>query len=167
MSLTVSRRQFCPKPLRQTITRFKRDFLAQLKRVKAEFKRKDDDLDSGDWELVVKKLAKKWGLKKKYHDGMSGILFISKKKGFVVKRSYLCRDGYRFPKCAIWTKAIPFRSPYDDDSNGPVYVQPIADVSYRAADRAYEAIDDSDVRTSDLHEGNVGIYRGKAVAIDW
>ena len=56
-----------------------------------------------------------------------------------------------------------------DSEDTPIYIQPLAQVDYHSRDMAMDAIEDHPYssRLNDLHMGNVAIYRGKAVTIDW
>lgn len=164
--LKVSTKPECPMSVRSKIKKFRRDFVLALDEIREKM---EDDFDhfSVSWDEVCRKLRNKWGLQRMNHDGVSSFLFISKRHGFVVKRSYLCANDFERPPTAIFTESIPFKNDSDDDGDGPVYVQPIAKVDWDSREAAYEAITESDFDPADCHEGNVAIYRGKAVSIDW
>ncbi len=165
-SLPVSHKPVCAKSVKVKIDKFANDFKKELKRLEKERSQKGGFIFSDDWREVSRRLAKKWSLKRRTHDGVSGIIYISRKKGFVVKRPYFPR-GEKIPKHAIYTKKISY-NPYDAEYYfGSVCVQPIAKVDQFSRYLAYDAIDRSCYPVTDLHEGNVGIYNGKAVAIDW
>ena len=151
------------------------NLLKRMNRVKADFVKAykeisktldHDDRDSHpSWRKAAAEIAKKWGFVRKSTSGVSEYVYISRKHKLVLKRSYLCGTK---PVCAIPTMAIPCRwTSYNDEGHGPVYVQPLANVSWDAADKAYDAIQDSRINTSDLHDGNVALYNGQAVCIDW
>jgi hypothetical protein len=151
------------------------NLLKQMNRVKADFVKAYKDIsktfdrsarrDHPSWQKAAAVFAKKWGFVRKSTSGASDYVYISRKHKLVLKRSYLVGTK---PVCAIPTMAIPCRwESCEDEGQGPVYVQPLADVGWKAAGKAYGAIYDSSLGGSDLHDGNVAIYNGQAVCIDW
>jgi hypothetical protein len=150
------------------------NLLKQMNLVKADFVKAYKDIskaidlsndDHPSWRDAASVFAKKWGFVRKSTSGVSDYVFISRKHKLVLKRSYLV--GAK-PVCAIPTMAIPCRwQSCGDEGYGPVYVQPLANVSWAAADKAYDAICNSRISINDFHDGNVALYNGMAVCIDW
>jgi hypothetical protein len=157
----ISKRPFVPKIVKARIKRLKKDFLAAAATMLSA--------DNGvRWNNVVKKIAKKWGLKMFSHTGLSGFAFKSKKAGLILKAPYLCSD-MATPPCGIYTEAFTVDVPCEDWD--PIFIQPLADVSHEARMTAYslfeDAIAEGMIDYTDTHSENVGIYKGKAVKIDW
>jgi len=150
--------------LLKKMNRVKADFVKAYKEISKTFDRNEYD-EHPSWRKAASVFAKKWGFVLKSTSGVSEYVYISRKHKLVLKRSYLCGNK---PVCAIPTLAIPCRwTGCEDEGRGPVYVQPLANVSWDATDKAYDAICYSSVNISDLHDGNVAIYNGMAVCIDW
>lgn len=163
--MEVSLKPVCPRITRSRIARLKRDLIEARKELERASVALGNEKYEFEWPEIIAKLKKKWALKYKEHDGCSNFLYISHKFGLVVKRSYLCRDPKNLPKAAIFTEIVPC---VDIEGATPIYIQPKADVSDYNAGRAYDAILDSNPRgMTDLHEGNVAVFRGEAVLIDW
>lgn len=180
--MKLATKKFCPANLKKKFTKFQKDLSVALKKYKQQIKEdnviEDEDEDGEcsfyDWTDVVDKIAKKWGLVKKRHTGLSNVLYISKKHGFVVKRPWEANYDHPAPRIAIFTKKVAFSLPNDDDNDeelsGPIHLQPLANMKKRYD--AMEAIENSRWYDNigcdyDLHENNVAEYRGEAVAIDW
>jgi hypothetical protein len=163
--MEVSLKPVCPRTTRSRIARLKRDLIEARQELERASVALGNEKNEFEWPEIIQKIKKKWALKYKEHDGCSGYLYISHKFGLVVKRSYLCRRAENLPQAAIYTEIVPCN---DVEGATPIYIQPKANVSRRSADRALAAIEDHNFRgMSDLHEGNVAVFCGEAVLIDW
>ena len=137
--------------------------------------------NDGNEEAVfpLRDVLKPLGFRRKSVEGLSGTIFINKEIGIVVKRPYLIERGNDdLPERAIPTKIIHVEDNIaeESDSSGPIYIQPLADVSQKAKDRAHRILckifrvqdpEWASEEISDMHDGNVAMWNGKAVRIDW
>lgn len=160
--MKVSSKPTCPTKLKKLLYNFKKE-------VRAKYKKHANSVEH--WTDIVHLMPKKWGLVIKAHGGMSDVFFVSKKHGFVVKRPWCVGGVSEKPRCAIFTLQVPFRLKadieQDEEMNSPLFLQPFADT--RKKYEALEAVEASRYArcSRDLHEGNVAVYDGKVVLIDW
>jgi len=97
--------------------------------------------------------------------GTSRRVFFSKKLGVVVKRPYL--TGRKLTKRQA-KYLIPTLTFTNSKGRCPWFVQPLCTATEKAGDRAYRFFSAREsLSFGDLHEGNVGYYRGKPVIFDY
>lgn len=164
MSLAVSLKPYCPRITRSKIAKLSRELRAAMKLVKYN--------DKTTWRNIVRKLDRSWGFRIKEAVGLSGYIAISKEHGIVVKCPYNAFLD-EVPDHAIYTRTVPLKKRGDSDDNEYLFIQPLAKVDWASREKAHEAIADAVSRgeienaADDDHDGNVAIFYGKAVAIDW
>ena len=107
-----------------------------------------------------KRMRRRWGC--------NAEVYINEQEQIVIKL------GGTFDLSYIPTRAIPTAYFYDSDLDEDecIRIQPLADVSEKVRDKAYNYIEkvigfDSDLVGCDCHEGNVGKYKNRYVVIDW
>lgn len=166
MKVPISQEPTCSDELKKVILEIKADFLEAVSSLGRNYR--------DDWRKAVKRISDKWGFEEKITEGLSTYIFVSTKYGVVLKRPCICSGDGRMvkPPFAIFTemfkpkKRMPSYSSYKF-----ILIQPLADVSEKSKEAAYRIIsrvnNNAKKRYSDLHENNVAIYDGKAVAIDW
>jgi hypothetical protein len=164
MSFTVSLKPYCPRITRSKIAKLSHELRAAMNRVKYT--------DKTTWRDVVRKLDPCWKFEIVRAAGLSGHIAISKTHGIVVKCPYNA-DIDATPDHAIFTRTIPLKRQSYADDNEYIFIQPLADVTANARSRAceliQEAVESGEIENAadDDHDGNVAIFYGKAVAIDW
>lgn len=89
-------------------------------------------------------------------------IWVNKKEGVVIKRSFICRSS--IPAAAVPTIII-----WDDDLH-PILIQSFCKIP-RAWGKKCEIVDKLEKRNrhidTDIHEFNVGLYRNRPVLFDW
>lgn len=174
MSIVVATKPFCPRITRSKISKLTRDLQNAMKLVRASTERRKSwrKLENRpSWMKIVKKLGKKWDFQIKEADGLSGYIAVSHTHGLVIKCPYGASPS-GMPTHAIFTRIVKFWT-NDRDDNSHMFIQPLADVSTESCERAHAAIGDAVYQgiitkpAADDHDGNVALFMGKAVAIDW
>lgn len=159
--MDVSLKPYCPLITRSQIAKLTKELQHIVKQIGKNAK---------TWRRIARKLNKTWGFRRVSTSGMSNYIYISKKSGIVLKCPYGASMD-EIPQHAIYTRAVPIpHAPYND--NEYIFIQPLADVSeksrFTAHARIAEAVEAREiVGCLDDHEGNVAVFNGKAVAIDW
>lgn len=102
----------------------------------------------------------------------SGIAFLKKDEGFVVKIGYFVKKKFKSKHLLIShienieaeKFAGGFRHYYSCSPESYKFVvQPLVDCSKKSREKALDKLPDN----VDLHEGNVGFYKGEPVQFDW
>lgn len=97
--------------------------------------------------------------------GTSRRVFFSKKLKVVVKRPYIVTKTLTKRQERFLIPTLRFTN---ERGTCPWFVQPLCNASESASDRAYRSLSQKKMpEFRDLHEGNVGIYRGKPVVFDY
>ena len=102
------------------------------------------------------------GFKKKQCDCLSKYIFVHKRKRIVVKCPYI--SPYSTPDKEDIVPLVSFSR-----KNGSVwFIQPLVKVDKKSRDKAFFRLNGKyHFANVDLHVNNVGMYRNKAVLIDW
>ena len=96
---------------------------------------------------------------------MSKYLWVNQEAGIVIKLPFTCNTCSK-PKAAVPTLRINVFDLTQDDSRQHIVIQPLVDTT-RAKEAAKELAKRYSTDYRDLHYGNAGHYRGKAVFLDW
>jgi hypothetical protein len=95
-----------------------------------------------------------------------GCIYIHYKRGLVIKNSYeTSRPARTGTKNFVKTL---FTEPFDNHEHA-IIIQPLCKPfkNYRLADKAADKISEATRDNYDSHSGNVMLYRGRPVLVDW
>ena len=144
----------------------------KIKNLVAALKKKNTYLNEGQFSRHLKGL----GFIRKAARGVTGYIFINRKKGVVIKTPYIVTSGHHHPPRAIITYTVRTegRIKTCHGNHTYIYIQPLADVTCRARYRAHNILNKWMKLNHrplwillDLHDNNVAMYGKKAVLIDW
>jgi hypothetical protein len=150
----------CPKSIRKKL----QAVAAEISECFKSCLESGQDVDKYNWHFAIRKVLRKWKLKRFKHTGCSGFAYKSKDESIVVKCPYVCDGEEGVPPCACPTEFVELPHSY-----GAIYIQPLIDVSLSVREATCDLLEACRFASelADCHPGNTGSFRGYAVVHDW